>query len=84
MENLCLCTDAWVPDPFCSPFPRPYGCFLFKQNIINNRRLFLHRTLELTIGLRGKMQGRQQSRDGEWAALLPEPRLGIAGGFHPK
>ena len=75
-------------EPLCLAFPPSQGCFLFKQKIINNSRLFLNRTLELTVGLRGTMRGRRQCLAGERAALVqelagrggePSPR-----GFPPK
>lgn len=56
--------------PLSLAFPPSQGCFISKQKIINNSRLFLNRMLELAVCLQGMIRGRQG-----------EP---IPGGFPPK
>lgn len=61
-SSLCL---AFPPS-----FPVSHGCFLLKQNIINNSRLFLNLTLERVVGLRGTGSGGCATG---WGAAQPLP-----------
>lgn len=47
--------SAWPSLP--PSLPLSHGCFVLKQNIINNSRLFLNLTLERVVHLRGTGSG---------------------------
>lgn len=73
--------SAWPSLP--PSFPLSHGCFVLKQNIINNSRLFLNLTLERVVHLRGTGSGGCSTGVGAAQPLLPVLWLLLAAKTSP-